>query len=140
MLPDKIVYLTKKIMQHMATGNDNYFQKNTYNLDCTMNFKCKSCTLLCLKKTQFHQNINISSLFWLKFIKCPYLYSSKLDHTVCPDLFLVIEAWRYERTSFTLLKDCSQPAIHTAIISSFCKAIRRMSGGLQDAIILNCTA
>jgi len=40
----------------------------------------------------------------------------------------------YESTSFSLLKDRSQLAIDTAIVSFFCKAIRRMSGGLQDAI------
>jgi len=34
----------------------------------------------------------------------PFLFSSKLDHTTLPDLLLVIEARRYERTSFILLK------------------------------------
>jgi len=65
----------------------------------------------------------------------PFVFSSKLDHTTCPDLLLVIEARRYERTSFSLLKDRSELAIHTAIISIICKAIRRMSGGLQNAEI-----
>jgi len=80
-----------------------------------------------------HRNINISGLFRLNYTKCPFRQSSKLDHTTCPDLFLVTEARRYERTSFSLLKDRSQLAIYTGIIH---KAIRRMSG-LQDAIILS---
>jgi len=29
--------------------------------------------------------------------------------------------------------------MHTSIVSIICKAIGRMSGGLQDAIILSCT-
>jgi len=70
----------------------------------------------------------------LNFLFRPFPFSSKLDHTTCPDLLLVIEARRYERTSFSLLKHRSQLAIHTAIISIICKAIRRMSR-LQDAII-----
>jgi len=42
-------------------------------------------------------------------------------------------------TSFSLLKDRSQLAMHvTAIVSIICKAIRRMSG-LQYAIILSYT-
>jgi len=49
-------------------------------------------------------------------------------------------SWRYERTSFSLLKDRLQFAIHiTAIVSIICKAIRRISG-LQDLISLSCTA
>jgi len=70
----------------------------------------------------------------------PSLFSSKLDHTTFPVLLLVNEARRYEKTSFNLLKDYSQLAIHiTAIVSIICKAIRRMSGGLQNAIILSYT-
>jgi len=65
------------------------------------------------------------------------LLSSKLDHTICPDLFFVIEVWRYGRTSFSLLNDHSQLAIDR---QHFCNAIRRMPGGLQAAIILICTA
>jgi len=56
------------------------------------------------------------------------------------DLLLVIDSRRYESISFSLLKDRSQLAIDTAIVSIICKAIRRMSGGLQDAIILRCTS
>jgi len=37
---------------------------------------------------------------------------------MCPDLFLVIEAQRYERNSFSLLKDRSQLAIDTAIVNA----------------------
>jgi len=29
-LPDKIVYLTKKSKQHIATANDNFFQNGTH--------------------------------------------------------------------------------------------------------------
>jgi len=50
------------------------------------------------------------------------------------DLFLVIEARRYESISFSLRKDLSQLAVDTAIVNIICKAIRRMLGGLQDAI------
>jgi len=67
----------------------------------------------------------------------PFLFSSKPDHTTCPDLLLVIEAWTYKRMRFSLPKDLSQHAIHTAIVSIYLQAIRRMSG-LQDAIILSC--
>jgi len=98
----------------------------------------QSCTN-CVRKTQFHRNINLSSLFRLNCTKCPYLYSSKLDHTICLVLFLVIGARRYENTSFSLLKDRSQLAWDTAVNSIICKAIRRMSGRPQDAIILSCT-
>jgi len=66
----------------------------------------------------------------------PFRFSSKLDHTTFPDLLLVNEALRYERTCFSLLKGRSQLAIHiTAIVSIICNAIRRMLGGLQYAII-----
>jgi len=37
-----------------------------------------------------------------------------------------------------LLKNRSQLAIHTVMVSVTCKAIRRMSG-LQNTIILSCT-
>ena len=60
------------------------------------------------------------------FLFRPFLFSSKLDHTTCPDLLFVIEARRYERTSFSLLKGRSELAIHTAIISIICKAIRKV--------------
>jgi len=56
------------------------------------------------------------------------------------DLFLVIKVRRYESISFSLLKDRSQLAIDTATVSNICKAIRRISGGLQDAMILSCTS
>jgi len=62
-----------------------------------------------------------------------------VDHKSYPILFWIIETRRYERTSFSLLKDLSQLAIDTAIVSIICKAIRRMSGGLQDALMLSCT-
>jgi len=39
--------------------------------------------------------------FRVNYTKMP-LSSSKLDHTICPDLVLVIEARMYERTSFSL--------------------------------------
>jgi len=70
----------------------------------------------------------------------PFLFSSKLGHTTCPDLLLVIVARRYERTSFSfsLAKDRSQHAIHTAIVSVYSQVIRRISG-LHDAIILSYT-
>jgi len=68
----------------------------------------------------------------------PFLFSSKLGHTTSPDLLLVIEARKYESTSFSLLKDSLQRSIHSAIVSIFCKALRRMSG-LQDAVISSCT-
>jgi len=32
MLPDKIVYLTKKIKQHIATANDNFFYNETHSI------------------------------------------------------------------------------------------------------------
>jgi len=45
-----------------------------------------------------------------------------------------------KRPGFSFLKDRSQFAIHiTPIDSIICKAIRRMSGGLQEAIILRYT-
>jgi len=31
MLPGKHVYLTKKIKQHIATANDNFFPKETHS-------------------------------------------------------------------------------------------------------------
>ena len=72
------------------------------------------------------------------FAVSPFLFSSKLDHTTCPDLLLVIEALRYEMISFSLLKDRLQLGIHTVMVSIICKTIRRMSGGLQGATILSC--
>jgi len=63
----------------------------------------------------------------------PFLFSSKLNYTACLDLLLVIEARRYERISFSLLKDRSQQCI-LASSAFICKAIRRMSS-FQDAII-----
>ena len=60
------------------------------------------------------------------------LLSSKLDHTICPDLFFVIEVWRYGSTSFSLLNDHSQLAIDTAIVRILqcnSKNARRSSGG-----------
>jgi len=42
------------------------------------------------------------------YTKCLFLHKSKLDHTICPDLFLVLEARKYESTSFSALKDRSQ--------------------------------
>jgi len=61
----------------------------------------QSC-ITCVRKTQFHRNINISSLFWLNYTKT-LLSTSKLDHTICPELLSsVIEVRRYERTSLSL--------------------------------------
>jgi len=51
----------------------------------------------------------------------PFLLSSQLDLNTCPDLLLVIVAQRYERITFSLLKDRWQFAMHmTAIISIIC--------------------
>ena len=69
---------------------------------------------------------------------CPFLYSSKLDHTNFPDLLLVTEVRSYERTSFSLLNDRSQLAIDAVIVSIISKAFRRKSW-LQGAIFVNCT-
>jgi len=56
------------------------------------------------------------SLLWFHQSKLslfrPFLFSSKLDHITCSDLLLVIEARRYESTSFSLLKDRSRLAEH----------------------------
>jgi len=68
----------------------------------------------------------------------PFLFSSKLDHTTYPVLLLVTEPRRYQSISFSLLKDHSQHAIHTTIVSVYLQAIRRMLR-LQDAIILRKT-
>ena len=43
----------------------------------------------------------------------PFLFSSKLYHITFPDLLLINEAQRYERTSFSLLKDRLQLAVNT---------------------------
>ena len=62
-------------------------------------------------------NVPLSKQIRLWFHQCqlslfrPFLYS-KLDHTTFPDLLLVIEARRYQRTSFSLLRDRSLLAIH----------------------------
>jgi len=106
------------------------------------------------ENTQLHRNVTISRLFLLNYTKMimyskvkqhfacfygskivydfslslfrPFLFLSNLDHTTCPDLLLVIEARRYKRISFSLLKDRPQHAIHTAIVSIYLQAIRRM--------------
>jgi len=56
----------------------------------------------------------------------PFLYSSKLYHTICPDVFSVIEAWRCERI------DSSQLAVDNAIVSIACKAIRKFGKSLSS--------
>jgi len=57
--------------------------------------------MTCVRKTQFHRNINTSTLFKLIYTKM--LFSSpKLDRTICPDLLLVTEARKYERTILSL--------------------------------------
>jgi len=77
----------------------------------------------------FHQNK--LSLF------CPFLFLWKLHNTTFPDLLLVTKARRYERISFSLLKDRTQ--LLQYIFPSSELFAKELSGGLQVAVILSCT-
>jgi len=54
----------------------------------------------------------ISSKYSGRLLFPPFLFSSKLYHITFPDLLFVNEARRYERTSFSLLKNRSQLAVN----------------------------
>jgi len=104
----------------------------------TKNFNTNHVPIVIEKHNSIETSVYPAFSSWITQNQCPFVYSSKLDHTICPDLYLVVEDRRHESTSYSLLKDRSQLAIATAIVSIIYKAIRRMSG-LQDAIISNCT-
>ena len=128
----KIVYLTKIETAYCNRKRQFLSEKNTFVLNCTINFFCKSCTLLCSKKTQSHRNINKANLFRLKYTKCPFLYSSKLDHTICPDLFLVTEAQEVWKDQFHFaeksLAACYRYCHCQRFLQSNSKNVRRTSG------------
>ena len=100
MLPDKIAYLAKNQTTYCNCKRQFLLKSNTFNLNCTKNYLIQVMYHVCSKR-QFYRNINISSLFRLNSTKM-LLSPSNLDHITCPDLLLVIEARRYERTSFSL--------------------------------------
>ena len=130
MLPDK---LYKKIRQHIATGNDDFFQKQTHLIWIVQWISNANHVPCCVrKKTQFHRNINISSLFRWKYTKCPFLDSSKLDHAICPDLFLVIVAREVWKDHFHFaersLAACNTYCHRQRILQSNLKNVRRTSG------------
>jgi len=53
-LPEKIVgYILEKIKQYIATANDNFFQKETFNMNCrpTINYLMEVMYHLCSKNT-----------------------------------------------------------------------------------------
>ena len=70
-----------------------------------------------LIKTDFSVPLLKQSRLWFHQSKLlqfrPFLFSSKLCHITFPDLLLINEARKHERTSFSLLKDRSQLTVNT---------------------------
>ena len=117
----------------------------------------QSC-ITCVRKTYVHQSMNICRLFRSNYTKMlikttlsvllskhsllwfhqrkislfrPFLFSSKLDHTTCSDLLLVIEAWRlkdqfqFTERSFAV---CTTYWHRQHYLQSKSKNVRRTSG------------
>jgi len=126
-----------QVVQHLCLKNTipskhqySHLSLVVNNTTCRLKQKLK-----CLYRSKFVDIfIKVSFSCFVHF----RIYSSKLGYTTCPDLFLVMEDQRYQKTSFSSLKDCSLFAIHTAIVSIIYKASQRMSV-LQDVIILSFT-
>ena len=73
-----------------------------------MLIKTKQHSLCLYRNKVVYDFIKVQQAFAASF-----LFSSKLYHITFPDLLLINEARRYERTSFSLLKDRSQLAVNT---------------------------
>jgi len=102
------VYLTKRsnnILQLKATIS---LKKIYIQFELHSNLFNASHVPLVFEKQNSIETLTIPSLFRSNYTKMP-LFSSKLDHTIYPDLLLVIEAPRYEMTSFSL--PVAQPRI-----------------------------
>jgi len=102
MLPDKIVYLTKRSNNILQLQTTISFTKKYIEFELYSNLFNASHVPLVFEEHNSIEALIISSLFRSNYTKMP-LFSSKLDHTIYPDLLLVIEAQRYERTSFFYL-------------------------------------
>jgi len=108
MLPDKIVYLTKRSNNILQLQTTISFTKKYIEFELYSNLFNASHVPLVFEEHNSIEALIISSLFRSNYTKMP-LFSSKLDHTIYPDLLLVIEAPRYEMTSFSL--PVAQPRI-----------------------------
>ena len=90
-----------------------------------------------LIKTKQHFPCLYRSKLVYDFIKVsllfrPFLFSSKLYHITFPDLLLINEARKYERTSFSLLKDCSQLPVNTVSLPSSALFAKQFEECLED--------
>jgi len=103
-----------QVMYHLCSKSKipmkgKYFQP--FRLNCTkIGFWCYANW-----NNTFRAFIEVKSFIFHQsklLLFSSFLFSSEPDHTTFTDLLLVNEARRYEKTSFSLLKGRSQPAMH----------------------------